>query len=150
MRKMDGIKIAKLTKEYLNLVILQYSLAVLVWVLMIFVGSGFDWALAVSVCDSMGFVGWGWRIIFIDAAKGCCSGLYRGLPISSAKHRASRCLAAVVGLVIILAGFVAMTALIWSRIQFWGVQYVYSSGGWGSRHYVQWLYQINLEGGGMP
>ena len=46
------------------------------------------------------------------------------------------------------AAFAAMTVLIWETIEFWGAQYVYGSGGLGSKHYAQWLYGIYQEGGG--
>lgn len=139
--------IIKLTKEYLKLVILPYSLALLVWVLMIFTGSGFDWALAGGLSGSLMFTAWGWKVICLDAVKGRCSGLYRGLPASEIKQRWARVLAAAVGLLIILAGIAAMITVIWNKIQFWGAQYAFGSGGWGSRYFTRWLYEIYLEGG---
>ena len=145
---MKGRIICKLTTEYLKLALLPYSLAVMVWVLLIFLGSGYDWVLAAAICSSLMFAAWGWKLIFIDAAKGRCSGLYRGLPASDAKQRTARGLAAAVGVLIILAGFASMTAVIWSRIEFWGAQFVYPMDG-PSRYYTEWLYEIYLEGGGV-
>lgn len=136
-----------LTKEYLKLAILPYSLAVMVWVVLVFLGSGYDWALAAAICGSLVCVGWGWKLIFLDAAKGRCSGLYQGLPASDAEQRMARGLAAAVGVVIILGGFIAMNAVIWNRIEFWGAQYVYRMDS-PSRYFTEWLYEIYLKGGG--
>ena len=137
----------KLTKEYLKLALVPYSLAVLVWILLIFTGTGYDWALAAAICGSLVCVGWGWKLLFVDAAKGRCSGLYRSLPESEARQQTAKFLAASLGIVIVLAGFAAMTAIIWSRIIFWGAQFVYHMDS-PSRYYAQWLYEIYLEGGG--
>ena len=60
----------KLTREYLKLVTLPYGLAVMVWVLLVFLGSGYDWALIGAAVGSLTFSAWGWKMIFIDAAKG--------------------------------------------------------------------------------
>lgn len=139
----------KLTKEYLKLAIMPYMLAVLLWALMLFIGEGCDWSLAGGIAGSLALVAWGWKTIFIDATEGQCSGLYLGLPVSPAKQRTARVLAAFAGVMIVLAGFAAMTLLIWETIEFWGAQYVYGSGGWGSKYYARWLYRIYLEGGGM-
>ena len=144
---MKGRIICKLTAEYLKLTLLPYSLAVMVWVLLIFLGSGYDWALAAAICGSLVCAAWGWKLIFIDAAKGRCSGLYRGLPASDAEQQMARGLAAAAGIFIVLAGFAVMTAVIWSRIEFWGAQYVYRMDS-PSRYYTGWLYEIYLEGGG--
>ncbi len=140
--------IINLTKEYLKLAILPYSLEVLVWALMLFIGGSADWALAAGGIGSLMLILWGWKMIFIDASKGRCCGLYLGLPVSSAKQQSARVFAAAMGIVIVLAGVAAMTVLILETIEFWGAQYVYGSGGLGSKHYARWLYGIYLEGGG--
>ena len=107
-----------LTKEYLNLVILPYSLAAMVWILLIFTGSGYNWALFGAVCGSLMFAAAGWKKIFFDSAKGGCSGLYRGLPVTDSEQKTARSLAASVGILIILAGFIAMNTVMWKRIEF--------------------------------
>ncbi len=145
---MKGSIIINLTKEYLKLVLLPYCMVVLVWTMMIFTGAGYDWALIGAMCGSLTCAAWGWSIIFTDAAKGGRSGLYQGLPVSAGEQRTARRLAASVGMVIILAGFVVMTAVIWSRIEFWGVQFVYRMDS-PSRYFTEWLYDIYLKGGGM-
>ena len=137
----------KLTREYLKLVTLPYGLAVMVWVLLVFLGSGYDWALIGAAVGSLTFSAWGWKMIFIDAAKGRCSGLYQGLPKSDTEQQMARGLAAAAGFLIILVGFAAMTLVIWNRIAFWGAQYVYRMDG-PSRYYTEWLYEIYLKGGG--
>jgi len=137
-----------LAKEYLNLVILQYSLAVMVWVLLIFTGSGYDWALFGAVGGSLFFAAVGWKKIFFDTAKGGCSGLYRGLPVTDSEQKTARMLAAFVGILIILAGFIAMNAVMWNQIEFWDAQYVYNGTDHNrGRHYVEWLYQTFMTGG---
>ena len=145
---MKGKLTINLIKEYLKLAILPYCIAALVWTMMIFIGAGYDWALVGAMCGSMVCAAWGWKMIFTDSAKGGRSGLYQGLPVSSAKQQSARVLAAAMGILIVLAGFAAMTVLIWETIEFWGAQYVYGSGGLGSKHYAQWLYEIYLKGGG--
>ena len=138
-----------LAKEYLNLVILQYSLAVMVWVLLIFTGSGYDWALFGAVGGSLMFAAAGWKKIFFDAAKGGCSGLYQGLPVTDGEQKPARMLAVATGILIILAGFIAMNAVMWKRIEFWDAQYVYNGTDYNKgRHYVEWLYQTFMMGGG--
>ena len=142
------MRLINLTKEYLNLVILPYSLAVMVWVLLIFTGSGYDWALFGAVGGSLMFAAAGWKKIFFDAAKGECSGLYRGLPVTDSEQKAARMLAAFVGILIILAGFIAMNIVMWKQIEFWGAQYVYNGTDQNKgRHYVEWLYQTFMTGG---
>ena len=142
------MRLINLTKEYLNLVILQYSLAVMVWVLLIFTGSGYDWALFGAVVGSLMFAAAGWKKIFFDAAKGGCSGLYRGLPATDGEQKTARMLAAFVGILIILAGFIAMNTVMWKQIEFWGAQYVYNGTDQNKgRHYVEWLYQTFMTGG---
>ncbi len=73
-----------LTKAYLKLVLWQYSLAVLVWVVMIFTGTGYDWALIGALSGSLVQVMAGWKKLFYDSTRGACSGLYRGLPVNAA------------------------------------------------------------------
>ena len=107
-----------LIKEYLKLAILPYCIAALVWTMMIFIGTGYDWALVGAMCGSMVCAAWGWKMIFTDSAKGGRSGLYQGLPVSSAKQQSARVLAAAMGILIVLAGFAAMTVLIWETIEF--------------------------------
>ena len=142
------MRLINLTKEYLNLVILQYSLAVMVWVLLIFTGSGYDWALFGAVVGSLMFAAAGWKKIFFDAAKGGCSGLYRGLPATDGEQKTARMLAAFVGILIILAGFIAMNTVMWKQIEFWGAQYVYNGTDQNKgRQYVEWLYQTFMTGG---
>ena len=113
-----------LTKEYLKLVILQYSLAAMVWILLIFTGSGYDWAVLGAVGGSLMFAAAGWKKIFFDAAKGSCSGLYRGLPVTDGEQKTARMLAVATGILIILAGFIAMNVVMWNQIEFWDAQYV--------------------------
>lgn len=139
--------IINLTKEYLKLVLLPYCMAALVWVVLTFTGAGYDWALIGAMCGSLTCAVWGWKVIFTDAAKGSCSGLYQGLPVSAGEQRTARGLAACAGMVIVLAGFIIMTAVIWSRIEFWGAQFVYRMDS-PKRYYTEWLYEIYLEGGG--
>ena len=142
------MRLINLTKEYLNLVILPYSLAVMVWVLLIFTGSGYDWALFGAVVGSLMFAAAGWKKIFFDAAKGSCSGLYRGLPVTDGEQKTARMLAVATGILIILAGFIAMNALMWKQIDFWSAQYVYNGTDYNrGRHYVEWLYQTFMTGG---
>ncbi|MBQ8562357.1 MAG: hypothetical protein IJ443_00505 [Firmicutes bacterium] len=83
-----------------------------------------------------------WKKIFIDSVCGRCSGLYQGLPATAAEQRCARWLAMAVGLLVILAGFAVMTAMMWDKIAFWGAQYVYNGRDHGSRHYAEWLYRI--------
>ena len=144
---MKGKTIINLTKEYLKLVLLPYCMAVLVWVVLTFTGAGYDWALIGAMCGSLTCAAWGWSIIFTDSAKGGRSGLYQGLPVSAGEQRTARGLAAVAGMFIILTGFIVMTAVIWSRIEFWGAQFVYRMDS-SSRYFTEWLYGIYLKGGG--
>ena len=142
------MRLINLTKEYLNLVILPYSLAVMVWVLLIFTGSGHDWALLGAAGGSLFFAAVGCKKIFFDAAKGSCSGLYRGLPVTDGEQKTARMLAVATGILIILAGFIAMNALMWKQIDFWSAQYVYNGTDYNrGRHYVEWLYQTFVMGG---
>ena len=136
-----------LIKEYLKLAILPYCIAALVWTMMIFIGTGYDWALVGAMCGSMVCAAWGWKVIFTDAAKGGRSGLYQGLPASAGEQRNAKSLAACTGMVIVLTGFIIMTAIIWSRIEFWGAQFVYRMDS-PSRYFTEWLYGIYLKGGG--
>ena len=137
---MRGKLIRSLTKEYLNLVILPYSLAVMVWILFLFTGTGYDWALIGALALSLLLIAAGWKKIFIDSVRGRYSGLYRGLPATEVEQRCARILAAAVGIAVIWAGFAVMTILIWDKIEFWGAQYVYSGTDQGSRHYAEWLH----------
>jgi hypothetical protein len=144
---MKGKLTINLIKEYLKLAILPYCIAALVWTMMIFIGAGYDWAFVGAMCGSMACAAWGWKMIFTDSAKGGRSGLYQGLPVSAGEQRTARGLAACAGMVIVLAGFIVMTAVIWSQIEFWGAQFVYRMDS-PSRNYAEWLYEIYLEGGG--
>ncbi len=147
---MSGNMIRNLKKEYLKLVILQYSLAAMVWVLLIFTGTCYDWALFGAVGGSLLLVAAGWKKIFFDAAKGGCSGLYRGLPVKAAEQRLARILTASIGILIILTGFMAMNVVMWKQIEFWDAQYVYNGTDHNKgRHYVEWLYQTFATGGGV-
>ena len=57
-------------------------------------------------------------------------------------------LAAFVGILIILAGFIAMNTVMWKQIEFWDAQYVYNGTDHNKgRHYVEWLYQTFMTGG---
>ena len=145
---MKGKLTINLIKEYLKLAILPYCIAALVWTMMIFIGAGYDWALVGAMCGSMVCAAWGWKIIFSDSAKGGRSGLYLGIPVSAGEQRTASGLAAVAGMFIILTGFIVMTAVIWSRIEFWGAQFVYRMDS-PSRYFTEWLYGIYQEGGGM-
>ena len=58
-------------------------------------------------------------------------------------------LAVATGILIILAGFIAMNALMWKQIDFWSAKYVYNGTDYNrGRHYVEWLYGILMTGGG--
>ena len=144
---MKGNIFINLTKEYLKLVLLPYCMAVLVWVVLTFTGAGYDWALIGAMCGSLTCAAWGWSIIFTDTANGGRSGLYQGLPASAGEQRTAKSLTACAGMVIVLAGFIIMTAVIWNRIEFWGAQFVYRMNS-PSRYFTEWLYEIYLKGGG--
>ena len=137
-----------LTKEYLKLTLYPYSALVMLWVLILFGKLNYDVAIAAVILGSVILLAAAWKIIFIDSVRGACSGLYQGLPATAAEQRAARILAGGTGILIAGTGFLIMNVMMWEQMEFWGAQYVYNGTDFGSKHYVAWLYERFLEGGG--
>lgn len=137
-----------LTKEYLKLTLYPYSALIMLWVLVLFGGIVYDVVIAAVILGSFILLLAAWKNIFIGSVRGTGCGLYQGLPVSAAEQRTARILAAGMGMILTAGGFLIMNMMIWNRIEFWGAQYVYNGRNFGSKHYVAWMYERFLEGGG--